>query len=241
MTHLESGPLVLDFGTAGASARRQHQRLNDAHRTRRHRMRASAGFAGLLSPSLLPFSVPGLLSGSLALAAAAASWWAAERWFVQRHGKETGVSWRIGAEGEEATAELLTPLRRQGWYWLHDRAVPTRHFNLDHLGIPPSGKRLVVVETKKWPRTWQVSVDGRGRLVCGPCDRPGTVRSQEEDVTALITETDAILPHTDLSGGPWSRQARTASRAGGHMPHRYPMGVRHVRHGVQPPRSGDGR
>src|SRR5690606_27211419 len=134
VTHLHSGPLVADFGTAGASARRQHQRLNDAHRKRRHRLRASAGFAGLLTPAVLPLGVPGLLTTSLAVATAATSWWAADRGFVQRHGKETGVSWRIGAEGEEVTAELLTPLRRQGWYWLHDRAVPTRRFNLDHLG-----------------------------------------------------------------------------------------------------------
>ncbi|MGA5183043.1 nuclease-related domain-containing protein [Streptomyces pseudogriseolus] len=195
---LGSGPLLVDFGTAGASARREHKRLNKALRTRRHRTRTSAGFAGLLAPSVLPFSLPSLLTSSLALAAAAASWWAADRWFVQRHGTETGVSWRIGAEGEEATAELLTPLRRQGWFWLHDRAVPTRRFNLDHIGIPPSGDGLVVVETKKWPRTWQVSVNRGGHLVCESFDRPGLGRLQETDVAALIKETDAILPHTDL-------------------------------------------
>src|SRR5690606_26136221 len=130
--------------------------------------------------------------------------------------KETGVSWRIGAEGEEVTAELLTPLRRQGWYWLHDRAVPTRRFNLDHLGVPPSGQELTVVETKKWPRTWQVSVDDRGRLVCGPTDRPGPARLQEKDVDALINETDAILPHTDL---PVTRfiAVHGARVAGGHL------------------------
>ncbi|MEU9755710.1 NERD domain-containing protein [Streptomyces althioticus] len=197
MTHLQSAPVVLDFGTAGASARRHHQRLNDAHRKRRQRLRASAGFAGLLAPAVLPLGVGGLVTGTLVVAAAAGSWWAADRWFLARHGREAGASWRIGAEGEEATAELLVPLRRQGWYWLHDRAVPTRRFNLDHLGIPPTGEHLVAVETKKWPRSWQVDVDGRGRLVCGPLDRPGA-RSQEKDVAAFLNETEAILPHTDL-------------------------------------------
>lgn len=195
MTHLQSGPAVLDFGTAGASARREHQRLNDAHRTRRRRVRASAGSVGLLVPAVVPVAMPGLLTGSLALAAAAVAWWAQDRWFVRRYGTEAGVSWRIGAEGEEATAELLAPLRRQGWIWLHDRAVPPRRFNLDHLGIPPSGDRLVAVETKVWPRSHTVRLDRRGRLVCERFDRRGEVRLQEKDVEAFIGEIDALLPH----------------------------------------------
>lgn len=53
--------------------------------------------------------------------------------------------WRVGAEGERATAKALRPLLREGWIVLHD--IPTDHGNIDHLLIGPPG--VFLLESKK--------------------------------------------------------------------------------------------
>ena len=69
--------------------------------------------------------------------------------------------WRIGAEGEKATARKLRPLLDRGWTLLND--LDTEHGNLDHVLVGPAGvfmlesKRLagrVGVETGKLVVRW---------------------------------------------------------------------------------------
>ena len=64
-------------------------------------------------------------------------------------------AWRIGAAGEQSTAEALAPLAGEGWRVLHDRRMPGTTANVDHVVIGPGG--IWVIETKAW----------RGRVVVG--------------------------------------------------------------------------
>ncbi|RZF02933.1 nuclease-related domain-containing protein [Streptomyces albidoflavus] len=188
----------IDLGKAGASARRMYDEENAGHRARRTRWRATAGVGALLLPAVaLADSAPPSVAAAVALLTSGAGVWAAERLHVRLHGEERGTSWRIGAEGEEATAELLKPMSRRGWVWLHDRSVQGRQFNLDHIGVPPDGAELYAVETKRWPRGWVVSLDGRGRLLSAPIRQPYRTRSQEKDVDAFIRETDAMARYAE--------------------------------------------
>jgi hypothetical protein len=57
-------------------------------------------------------------------------------------------AWRSGAEGERKTARILAPLARRGAVILHDRAIPGRKANLDHLAIGDWG--IAYVDTKNW-------------------------------------------------------------------------------------------
>ncbi|RIH58202.1 NERD domain-containing protein [Streptomyces sp. SHP22-7] len=83
-----------------------------------------------------------------------------------------------GSLGEQQTAILLSRLPA-GWTVLHDLAVPGRRFNLDHVLIPPSGLGVVVLDSKKWRRSYQ----GRPCLTtlvgvgCTAGHRTGTSRS----------------------------------------------------------------
>jgi hypothetical protein len=64
-------------------------------------------------------------------------------------------AWRIGAAGEQSTADALTPLTAEGWRLLHDRRLPDGNANVDHIVVGPGG--VWVIETKAW----------RGRVVVG--------------------------------------------------------------------------
>jgi hypothetical protein len=55
---------------------------------------------------------------------------------------------RKGADGEQRTAELLAPLRADGFVLLHDRAIPNSRANIDHLVIGPTG--VWVVDSKNF-------------------------------------------------------------------------------------------
>jgi hypothetical protein len=60
--------------------------------------------------------------------------------------------WLRGAEGEERSAEILDRLRPARWTVLHDRSVPGRSINLDHLVIGPSRP----IDTR--PAAWEADL-----------------------------------------------------------------------------------
>ena len=74
------------------------------------------------------------------------------------------AAWRIGAEGESATARALAPLVADGFIVLHDRLIPGSRANIDHIVIGPPG--VAVVESKSYSgrlkvRGGEVFVGGR--------------------------------------------------------------------------------
>ncbi|MFD8488670.1 nuclease-related domain-containing protein [Streptomyces sp. NPDC059712] len=130
-------------------------------------------------------------------AAARHGWWRRIlRWVgvnaVDRRLEAAAVRQEQGSLGEQQTAALLTRLPA-GWTVLHDLAVPGRRFNLDHVLIPPSGAGVVVLDSKKWRRSYQ----GRpcpttlvhGRVHCGPQDR----HEQIVKFAGYVSGTAAVL------------------------------------------------
>jgi class 3 adenylate cyclase len=97
-----------------------------------------------------------------------------------------------GRLGEEWTAALLTRLP-DGWTVLHDLRVPGRRFNLDHVLIPPSGAGVIVLDSKKWRRSWEgrpcLTTLVRGRVYCGAQDR----HEQVEKVAGYASAVAAAL------------------------------------------------
>ncbi|MFJ8657501.1 nuclease-related domain-containing protein [Streptomyces rochei] len=79
-----------------------------------------------------------------------------------------------GSIGEQQTAILLARLPA-GWTVFHDLAVPGRRFNLDHVLVPPSGLGVIVLDSKKWRRSYQgrpcLTALVGGRVHCGEQDR----------------------------------------------------------------------
>ncbi|WP_086562020.1 nuclease-related domain-containing protein [Streptomyces africanus] len=77
----------------------------------------------------------------------------------------------LGAEWEQYTARMLSPLEAVGWRVLHDRRLPGRGTaNLDHVLVSPCGTAVVVLDTKRWDRSRTTSLI-RGRVCVGAEDR----------------------------------------------------------------------
>ncbi|WP_185832511.1 nuclease-related domain-containing protein [Streptomyces sp. WAC 04229] len=130
-------------------------------------------------------------------AAARRGWWRTVlRWCgvhsVDRRLEAAAVRQEQGSLGEQWTAELLTRLPA-GWQVFHDLAVPGRRFNVDHVAIPPSGDGLVVLDSKKWRKSWEgrpcPTVLLRGRVHCGRQDR----HEQVEKFAGYVSGTAAAL------------------------------------------------
>ncbi|MGQ4393749.1 nuclease-related domain-containing protein [Streptomyces violaceoruber] len=97
-----------------------------------------------------------------------------------------------GSLGEQQTAALLARLPA-GWTVLHDLAVPGRRFNVDHVAIPPSGAGVIVLDSKKWRRSYQgrpcLTALVRGRVYCGEQDR----HEQIVKFAGYVSGTAAVL------------------------------------------------
>src|SRR5215217_3006119 len=104
----------LDTGTAGASARREHDRRR-ANRERRVREKH-----------------PHIGGALLAL----------------RDGPTHETVWARGAAGEERVAAYLAKHLNDDVVVLHDRRIPGRRANIDHIAVAPSG--VWVVDAKRY-------------------------------------------------------------------------------------------
>ncbi len=73
----------------------------------------------------------------------------------------TTSAWKRGADGERAVARILQDrLETEGVVLFHDRAIPGRRTNIDHLAVGPAG--VTVIDTKNL--TGRVRVRRRGGL-----------------------------------------------------------------------------
>jgi Nuclease-related domain len=110
-------------------------------------------------------------------------------------------SWRRGADGEERVGHWLDDAVGGCGEVLHDRAVPHRRSNIDHLAVVPSG--IWVVDTKHY----------RGRLEHRDAGRWFAVRPRlfvgGRDKTALVTSAlrQQALVARAAGGGPPVRAA----------------------------------
>ncbi len=143
--------------------------------------------------------------------------WRALNAFFYPDGRQTTHAWRVGAAGEERVAQALTVLVDEGHgYALHDRRIPGRRANIDHLFVGAGG--VFVIDAKQYknaevtverqgglfsPATETVKVGGRRRtnLVDGIHEQCEVVRSVlakagHEDVVIVpvLCFVDAYLP-----------------------------------------------
>jgi hypothetical protein len=142
--------------------------------------------------------------------------------------------WEAGARGEAMTAELLLPLAAEGWGAFHDRALPTGRANFDHVLVPPSGRCVVLVDSKLWSRRRGDVRGVRGQLLHGDGDRSGAVRSllyetgvlERELARVLVRDGGgpvAVLPvvvvhSAPVAGGAFTVQGIRVVEAGGLLP-----------------------
>jgi hypothetical protein len=103
-------------------------------------------------------------------------------------------AWRSGAAGERVVGARLDRLRTSGVVTLHDRRVPGRRTNIDHVAVAPSG--VYVVDTKNHVGKVSSTRDGlrvAGRrcdqMVSGVHSQVAVVRDVLED---QILAADAI-------------------------------------------------
>jgi len=138
-------------GTAGASARAEHERRRRnrvAHTRARH-------------PRL----------GGLLLALGEAP----------QHER----NWERGAEGEEEVARSLARRCREDVVLLHDRRLPGRRANIDHIAVAPSG--VWVIDTKRYRGKVRVRkpLFGQPSLEIAGRDKTALVQSLTKQVAAV--------------------------------------------------------
>jgi len=133
--------------------------------------------------------------------------------------RQTTEAYRVGAEGEEATARRLRDLP-DGWIVLHDRRIPGSRANIDHIVVGPLG--VAVVETKSWSGTVKVHAD---RLT-------GSGRNPDAAIDQVLRQVDAVRSvlgsdHADLEVRPVLCIHRAeVERPGGRFRPNRPRGVR---------------
>lgn len=94
--------------------------------------------------------------------------------FKIRKGAKALESFRLGLDGELATAEGLDQLKQHRFYIFHD--IPADSFNIDHVAIGPTGVFAVETKAKSKPKgkgTDSVKVSVRGDTLQFP-DGPNT-------------------------------------------------------------------
>jgi hypothetical protein len=181
-----------DWGTAGASAQRRFEEQESRRRARLSTRWVAvvvlsifgalcgATFATVLEVQATAFVVLGAVLPVLKLLA------------TPQHID----AWRSGAAGERAVGARLDRLRPSGVRILHDRQVPGRRTNIDHVVVAPSG--VYVVDTKN--HAGKVSSTRDGLRVAGRrCDQMVTgVHAQMAVVRDVLG--DQILPSDVIHG-----------------------------------------
>jgi hypothetical protein len=167
---------VVNFGTAGASARRLYEAKESRRRAglRRNWWRiVIVSLAGALlgrwlavqTDSNVAFFV--ILGGALPVLKLLPS-------------PQHITAWQIGAAGEQTVGRMLDRLRDEGVVAIHDRRVPGRRTNIDHIAVSPAG--IFVIDTKNV--SGRVSVTRRGVTVAG--------RQQDKMVTGVQQQVSVV-------------------------------------------------
>ena len=162
-------------------------------------------------PVTLVVAGVGIVAGAsliVAGGAAALCGWAllliSAAWGLRRIAPSQSVrAWATGAEGEERTATILTPLDSEGFVALHDRRMPGSRGNIDHVVIGPPG--ILVVETKSYAGTLRVRggelrVAGRRRT-----EIIDQARREADAVAAVLGKPVTPLICVHRADLPWGR------------------------------------
>ena len=123
--------------------------------------------------------------------------------------EQRAARYDAGAAGERLTAQLIDPLRREGWTILHDRALPKGRANIDHLAISPSGT-VFMPDTKRWSARYPITVRNR-RLWHGTWDVTDRLDGlHHEQQTAGRVLGVPVTPIVAMQGAPLHDQTGRA-------------------------------
>jgi hypothetical protein len=149
--------------TPGAYAQRQLERERALRQLKRRALLPLWVGAGVLLMAIMFFALQGLGTGIASLGAVVVGVFFALSIF--RLPLES-VVWTKALDGERRTAAYLEPLLTQGFVVLHNRQIPGRSADVDHICIGPTG--VFVIETKNWGGRLSVTF---GQLSVGDHDR----------------------------------------------------------------------
>ena len=148
-----------DWGTAGASAQRQFDRQEG-----RRRARLRSRWAGLVALGVLGAISGGVVSAVLHTQPTLFMVIGAILPVLKVLTTPQHIdAWRSGAVGEREVGARLDKLRTVGVVTLHDRRVPGRRTNIDHIAVSPAG--VFVIDTKNV--AGKVSATRNGLRVAG--------------------------------------------------------------------------
>lgn len=106
---------------------------------------------------------------------------------IRTRAEQRAARYTAGAAGERRTAQLIDPLRHEGWTILHDRALPGTRANVDHLAISPTGA-VLMPDSKHWSARYPLTVRDR-RLWHGTRDvtsRLDGLRHEQQTVARVL-------------------------------------------------------
>lgn len=158
---------------AGESARREYERRRVKEAAGRRRALPIRAALVLCVAIVAYFVGERLWPGNGGTAALLAGVMAALKMAVELVPTQSTTAWRTGADGEVAVGAVLDGLTRDGWRALHDRRVPGKRSNIDHVAVGPGG--VWTVDAKSY----------KGRLTV---QRGGVVRVAGRDVTKLLDQ-----------------------------------------------------
>lgn len=195
----------LNWGRAGASA----QRLFDRQESRR-RARPRARWVAVLGLSVLGALGGAVLAAVLDVQATAFVVVGAVLPVLNLLATPQHIdAWRSGAAGERQVGSRLDRLRPAGVLTLHDRRVPSRRTNIDHITVSPTG--VYVIDTKNTAGKVDVTRDGlrvagrrRDQMVTGVQAQMAVVRDILDDQSLSSDAIHGVLCFTRAEL-PWRR------------------------------------
>ena len=158
---------------AGESARREYERRRAKDAIGRRRALPIAAALVVFVAAVAYFVGEKVWPGNGTTVAMLAGVIAALKMAVELAPRQSTTAWRTGADGESAVAAVLDGLAKNGWRALHDRRVPGKRSNIDHVAVGPSG--VWTVDAKRY----------KGKLTV---HRSGVVKVAGRDVTKLLDQ-----------------------------------------------------
>ena len=158
---------------AGESARREYERRRAKDAAGRRRALPVAAALVVFVAVVAYYAGEQLWPGNGTPVALVTGGLAALKVAVELAPRQSTTAWRTGADGEAAVAVVLDRLAEDGWRALHDRRVPGKKSNIDHVAVGPSG--VWTVDAKRY----------KGKLTV---HRGGVVKVAGRDVTKLLDQ-----------------------------------------------------